>query len=77
MRGVGLLNWFYRHTDGLMPQTKVRSDDHGLYVRTGGYVFRPGIVSDLPADTMDMTDGGLVADVVIKNLDIFQVNWAL
>ena len=24
-----------------MPKTKVKKDEHGLYVRTGGYIFRP------------------------------------
>lgn len=39
--------------------TKVRSDENGVFVRTGGHLFRPGSVSGLVR--VDMSDGGLRA----------------
>ncbi len=37
----------------------VRRDAHGLYLRTGGYIFRPGPVIGFD-HAYDMGDGGLM-----------------
>lgn len=48
-----------------MPQTKVRSDDKGIYVRTDGKVFRPGEINGY-SHAYIMNDGGLSAGDPVK-----------
>jgi hypothetical protein len=40
-------------------KTKVKNDNFGLFVRAGGYIFRPGEVASFVRG--DVTDGGLNA----------------
>lgn len=44
---------------------KVWEDDEGLYIRTGGYVFRPGFVTGY-GHALRMDDGGLRAGGTVK-----------
>lgn len=48
-----------------MAVTKVRSDEKGIYVRTNGDVFRPGLICGY-AHAHDMSDGGLVQGAEVR-----------
>lgn len=47
-----------RREDVMAASTKIRRDEHGLYVRAGGYVFRPGPINGY-SHAYDMSDAGL------------------
>lgn len=48
-----------------MPNAKVHEDEHGVFIRTGGYLFRPGGVRGYD-HAYDMSDGGLKKGDTIK-----------
>ena len=52
-------------SDTMSSTTKVRRDDKGLYVRAGGYVFRPGPINGY-GHAHDMSDAGLAEGTQVK-----------
>lgn len=48
-----------------MANSRVWKDEHGIYIKTGGYVFRPGGIRGYD-HAYDMDDGGLKEGDTVK-----------